>query len=409
MLPSGRLKVRKDFVLTNTAPSSRFGFFFAGAAFVAAVIAGATALNAAVLSGAAWGPRDLIAAATAAVLVILLVARSVAAVRRQGRQWIDTMRRHALPLVVVLLLVLWLFVYLAVDIFIPIRPGQGGVLWKRFGGGTVTERFYGEGLHLIPPWDTMYVYDLRYQQQSREFEVLSSDGLLYNVEVTVRYRLRQESLGLLHKCVGPNYVDTMLLPEVGAVTRLVTAQLRPDARYTSQRQASEADIRNRLRLEVAGCTPRQEESPDGASGTRRRGERRYFEASDVFIRRVVLPPKVAEAIEAKLAQRQQMLEYDYRLDKERKEAQRKAIEADGIKAFNDVVRQGISPTLLQWRGIDATLELAKSPNSKVVIIGSNEKGGLPLILGSLAAVEAPAPAASVPAAGSAGPLRRSGR
>ena len=152
------------------------------------------------------------------------------------------LRRHAVPLVVLALLMVWLMVYLAADIFISVMPGQGGVLWKRFGGGTVTGHVYGEGLHVIPPWDEMTVYDIRYQQQSREFEVLSSDGLLYNVEVTVRFRLREQLLGLLHKCVGPQFVDTMLLPEVGAVTRLVTAQLRPDELYTSQRQASEAAI-----------------------------------------------------------------------------------------------------------------------------------------------------------------------
>jgi regulator of protease activity HflC (stomatin/prohibitin superfamily) len=341
--------------------------------------------------GAAWETRDLVFAG--AIVAAGFLARVSGAVPWLQRFWqgqLVVFRRHALPLAVVVLLLLWLFVYLAMDIFISVKPGQGGVLWKRFGGGTVTDVVYGEGLHMIPPWDIMYIYDLRYQQQSKEFEVLSSDGLLYSVELTVRYRLRPELLGHFHKCVGPDYVDTMLLPEVGAVTRLVTAQLTPEELYTSKRQASEAEIATRLRLEVAGCAPRDEQNAGTAKGLARTG--RYFDASEVFIRRVVLPPKVAEAVESKLAQRQQMLEYDYRIDKERKEAQRKVIEAHGIQAFHEIVNQGMSSAMLQWHGIDAILELAKSPNSKVVLIGSNDKGGLPLLFGSLAAADSPASA-----------------
>jgi regulator of protease activity HflC (stomatin/prohibitin superfamily) len=251
----------------------------------------------------------------------------------------------------------------------------------------------------------MTIYELRYQQQSREFEVLSSDGLRYSVEVTVRYRLLEQWLGLLHKCVGPHYVDTMLLPEVGAVTRLVTAQLRPDELYTSQRQASEAAIRQHLRLEISSCAPRQggadanDDALMGVANPPRSGER-YFEASDVFIRRVVLPPRVAEAIEAKLVQRQQMLEYDYRVDRERKEAERKGIEAEGLRVYNETVSRGLSANVLHWHALQATLELAKSPNSKLLVMGSSDKGGLPLLLGSPAAWDPVVPApVGTPASG----------
>lgn len=366
-----------------------------GAARLAAAVLAVSAILVALafvqhpLPSEGWGLRESVIAGAVAVGCGVLAWLAAGAAKRRWAHLRDWMRRHVLALIVAALLLLWFVVYLAFDIFIAIKPGQGGVLWKRFGGGTVTERFYGEGLHVIPPWDEMYVYDLRVQQQSLEFEVLSVDGLLYTVEVSVRFRLRQDSLGFLHKCVGPNYVDTMLLPEVGAVTRLIIAQLKPDELYTSQRQASEAEIRVNLRLTIASCPPRQERDASTAVAAVPAGQR-YFEASDVFIRRVVLPLKVAEAIESKLAQRQQMLEYDYRIDKERKEAERKAIEANGIRTFNQAIARDVSPAVLQWRGIEATLELAKSPNSKVVIFGANEKGGLPLILGSLPAGPGPA-------------------
>jgi regulator of protease activity HflC (stomatin/prohibitin superfamily) len=112
----------------------------------------------------------------------------------------------------------------------------------------------------------------------------------------------------------------------------------------------------------------------------------------------VLPPRLAEAIETKLVQRQKTLEYDYRVDGERKEAERKAIEAEGIRVYNETVARGMSANVLQWHGLQATLELAKSPNSKLVVIGSSDKGGLPLMLGAPAAWAAPVPApASRPA------------
>lgn len=372
-------------------------FLFVGSALGAAAAGALVALATVFSPTGVWSTRDLAITGGAGVLGLGIVAYKAADMKRRGLRLLDAMRRNAVPLALLVLMALWLLVYLSTDIFVAIQPGQGGVLWKRFGGGTVTERVYGEGLHMIPPWDNMTVYDLRYQQQSGEFEVLSSDGLLYTVEVTVRFRLRPQSLGLLHKCVGPRFVDTMLLPEVGAVTRLVTAQLRPEELYTTQRQASEADIRKRLRLQVSSCASRSQpmdvadlsDAPEGATVDASAGER-YFEASEVFIRRVVLPPKVAEAIEAKLVQHQKMLEYEYRIDRERKEAQRKTIEAEGIRTYNELVARGMSPSVLQWHGVEATLELAKSPNSKVVVIGSTDKAGLPLILGTLQSQEATA-------------------
>lgn len=396
--------------------SSRDTFLLVGAAIASAAVAALLALASTLSGSGVWAPRDLAIAGTVLAVGLAVLAGSAAGLKRRGQRLLATLQHHAIPLVAMALLMLWLMVYLAADIFISIKPGHGGVLWKRFAGGTVTERVYGEGLHAIPPWDEMTIYELRYQQQSREFEVLSSDGLRYSVEVTVRYRLREQWLGLLHKCVGPHYVDTMLLPEVGAVTRLVTAQLRPDELYTSQRQASESAIRKQLRLEISSCAPRQggadanydatDDALIGVANPPRSGER-YFEASDVFIRRVVLPPRVAEAIEAKLVQRQQMLEYDYRVDRERKEAERKGIEAEGLRVYNETVSRGLSANVLHWHGLQATLELAKSPNSKLLVMGSGDKGGLPLLLGAPAAWDPAAPAPVGTAASGAQPAASS--
>jgi len=107
--------------------------------------------------------------------------------------------------------------------------------------------------------------------------------------------------------------------------------------------------------------------------------RRGFIIEQVMIRNVQLPARVKNAIEEKLEAEQQALRMRFILEKERQEAQRKAIEAQGISDFQSIVSQGISDQLLAWKGIEATQQLAHSSNAKIVIIG-NPKNGMPLIV-----------------------------
>jgi regulator of protease activity HflC (stomatin/prohibitin superfamily) len=109
-------------------------------------------------------------------------------------------------------------------------------------------------------------------------------------------------------------------------------------------------------------------------------EARFVSLDDVPIEAVTLPAKITEAIETKLVQQQAEASYVYRLSIATKEAERKRIESDGIKVYNDTVKSSLSPDVLAWHGILATEELAKSPNSKVIVIGAG-KNSLPLILG----------------------------
>ena len=109
-------------------------------------------------------------------------------------------------------------------------------------------------------------------------------------------------------------------------------------------------------------------------------EARFVSLDDVPIESITLPAKISEAIEAKMAQQQLEQEYVYRLSVAGKEADRKRIESEGIRVYNDTVNRSLNPSVLAWQGITATQELAKSPNSKVVVVGSG-KNGLPIILG----------------------------
>ena len=275
--------------------------------------------------------------------------------RRRLRAWL---RRHELLLITAVLFVVLAIVYLAPNIFIFIRAGERGVLWRRFGSGVVTDHYYREGTTIIWPWNTMTIYNTRIQVESRTFDALSSDGLTIQVETSVRYRPIKETLGLLHEHVGPNYVEVVLLPEVAAAVRAIIAGYRQDDLYT----------RDRLKLQQEILHYLQTQTDD-----------RWIKVDDVQVRSVVLPKHIQEAIESKLAAEQKAKEYVFILEAEAREAERKAIEARGIRAFQETVTAGISDAYLRWKGIDATLKLAESANAKVVVIGSGPNG-LPIIL-----------------------------
>ncbi len=243
-------------------------------------------------------------------------------------------------------------------IFITVDPGERGVLWLRFGGGTVVNRIYGEGLHVIWPFNKMYVYSIRKQKISDTIKVLTLNGLTIEVEYSVIYYPTIPLLPMLHQRVGPNYPKTIVFPEVRSVIRSVIGQNRPEDIYTTQKL-----IQSRV-----------------SDMSKARLESRFISLDYVPIERISLPKKISDAIESKLAQQQLEQEYEYRLAVAKKEATRKEIEANGLKNYNKVLSKSIDSKILQWQGIMATKELAKSDNSKVVVIGAGEEG-LPLILG----------------------------
>lgn len=293
-----------------------------------------------------------------------------------SRNWIALRHRLSVFSIFFFLLGLVLVAYFFDRIFINIYPGQAGVLWQRFHGGTDMEFIYNEGFHILPPWDKMYIYDTRIQQVPSEFAALSKDGLPIMFELSVRYLPDRTHLPLLHTTVGPDYVSKVVQPEVQAHLRKVVANYLPEEIYTSEGYL--------LQIIMQGAM--------GALAER------YILLDNLLIRKMALPQSISDAIERKLAQKQYVQEFDYRLQSEAKEAWRKAIEAEGIKRFQDIVKaSGFFDKYLQFRGIDATLALAKSDNSKVVVIGGGG-GNLPLIMNMDAAkaeTTAPAPAAPV--------------
>ena len=298
-------------------------------------------------------------------------------------------RAHFVGFATTFILVLFALVYLGDSIFITIPPGHGGALWLRFFGGSVPNVNYGEGTKVIFPWDRIYIYDLRVRQESQDFDVLTNEGLAITVNATLRFRINPGALGAINHYAGPNFVRTLVMPTVGASLRQVAAKHPLDEVYSTQRHAIERSVLASLRHSIDDLIPGEWD-----------GQPEII-IEDFWIRSVKLPPELRSAVEGKLVQRQLAEQYAFILQREDRERQRKIIEAQGIKAFQDIVSSGISENYLRWKGIDATLKLAESPNAKMVVIGAG-KEGMPLILGnwdsSGATTQAPpAPAAPAPA------------
>lgn len=267
--------------------------------------------------------------------------------------------RYAFPYVLAGLLTIALLLYLLwPSVFISVREGEGGVLYRRMFGGTVVDQVYGEGLHVIWPWDTMTIYNARVTTVNHEFDVLTTGGLPIHLRITTRYFPEYDMLGVLHKRVGPNYVNEVVIPQVESVLRKSIGQYHPEVIYTTQRGVLDDIIMQAL--EEAG--------------------QKFIRIDEVIIRSIELPEPIRQAIEAKLVQEQQMQAYTFRLEKEEKEAARKKIEAEGITTYQRIISSTLDDKLLRWQGVVATERLAASNNAKIVVIGSG-KDGLPLILG----------------------------
>ena len=245
------------------------------------------------------------------------------------------------------------------SMFYTIDPGEKGVLFKKFGGGLDKETIYGQGFHVIAPWNTLHVYDVKINETFEKMEVLSKNGLSIKIDLSFRYMPMEDKIGFLHDEIGRNYLERIIKPEIRSVTREVIGNYLPEELYSTKREAIEDEIENLTRDKV---------------------QTKYLTLDAILIRDVTLPLTLRNGIEKKLVQEQESLEYEFKIDKARKEAERKEIEANGIAKFQQIVNRTITPQLLKWKGVEATQEISKSPNSKVIVIGNGD-GDLPIILG----------------------------
>ena len=242
------------------------------------------------------------------------------------------------------------------QLFTVIPAGHVGVI-DVF--GIVSNRILPPGINLVNPLARIQQYTIQTKEHKESMQVLSREGLTIGMELSVLYRLNPDSSAQVYKTIaGGDYENIVLIPQFRSISRSVAASFQASALYSTEREALGAAIIRELALTVAGRGIIIEATP---------------------LRNVSLPPQLTEAIEQKQRADQESQRMEFILTKEKQEADRKRIEGQGIADFQRIVTAGISEQLLRWKGIEATLKIAESNNSKVIIIGSG-KDGLPIIL-----------------------------
>ena len=310
--------------------------------------------------------------------------RDTPPVKRRRGIWWRFVERH-LPMVVTYLMVGTLVgVILAPFCVVTVPSGYVGVLWKRFGGGTVLNPnlLKNEGMRITLPWNQVFLYDLRLQSATQTYNAISRDGISLTASINIRFRLKRDSVPQLHQSIGPNYVNSLIAPEIGNRTREVMAGYTAEEIYSTKRAEIQDKIRERAEAMlgekmVVGGESQEEE----ANAPYKVPLYAMLNLIDTLILGIELPTAVVSAINRKIEQYYISEEYKFRVAREIRESERKKIEAEGIAEFQRIVSQGISDSYLRWRGIEATLQLAQSNNSKIVIIGAGQNG-MPIILGN---------------------------
>jgi regulator of protease activity HflC (stomatin/prohibitin superfamily) len=254
--------------------------------------------------------------------------------------------------------VLFVFVLVAVLLYASIAyvpPGHVGVLTLF---GRTTGDVLPEGTHLVNPFKMNNKMSVRTQELKETASVPSNEGLIVTLDTSLLFRLSAEKAPEVFRTIGPRYLQVVVEPNLRSAVRSVTASHSANALYTGGREEVAHQIQKELERQLA---------PRG------------IQVETILLRDIQLPPMLKSSIEAKQQAEQEALRMNFVLQKEKQEAERKRIEAQGIADFQRIVAQGISQQLLTWKGIEATEKIAASPNAKVVVIGSG-RSGLPLIL-----------------------------
>jgi prohibitin 1 len=241
----------------------------------------------------------------------------------------------------------------------PLRTVPAGHVGVKDFFGSVSAGALSPGIHLVVPLTRVVRMSVQTQEMKEVAEVPSKEGLILNLETSLLYQLDPAKAADIYKTVGPNYAGTIVEPQFRSAIREITASYEAKALYSAERERIAGEI---------------------FSLFRRLASDRGIVVHQVLLRKIGLPPVVANAIQEKLRREQEAEQMKFVLQKEQQEAERKRIEAQGIADFQRIVAQGISAQLLEWKGIEATEKLASSSNTKIVVIG-NTKTGLPIILG----------------------------
>lgn len=264
------------------------------------------------------------------------------------------------PAIILGIVVLVIVLIMSGSMFYTIKPGERAVIFRKFSDGLDKANIIEPGFQVVAPWNDLLIYNVLEQQKEETMDVLDKSGLSVSVDVSVRFHPVYSRIGYLHETFGKEYITQLVVPEVRSSVRKVMGRYTAEEIYSTKRNQVESEIINETKEILTSNS---------------------IEMRALLIRSINLPTEIKQAIESKLTQEQEALAYQFKLDKEKSEAERKRIAAEGESRANNIINNSLSDKLLKMRGIEATISLANSANAKVVVIGSG-KDGLPLILGN---------------------------
>ncbi len=268
------------------------------------------------------------------------------------------MKTKLSPVLIIGAVVLVIILLFSKSMFVKIQATERGVIFRQFTGGLDKDNVYSPGFEVVAPWNDMHIFNVAEQTSEETMDVLDKSGLSVNIDVTVRFNPVYNKIGYLFENFRMDYVNLLVIPEVRSTVRQVAGRYTAEEIYSTKR----SEVEQAIILEAG-----------------EKLKENNVDMKALLIRSIALPVDIKRAIELKLTQEQESLAYKFKLEKETSEAERKRIQAEGEAVANKIINNSLTNELLKMRGIEATLELSKSPNSKTVIIGS-AKDGLPLIL-----------------------------
>ncbi|MEP0984995.1 prohibitin family protein [Ekhidna sp.] len=268
--------------------------------------------------------------------------------------------RKYLPFIIVGIIAFVVLLSAFNRIFYRIEASERAVLFRSLSGTLEKDNIIGPGWNVKAPWNDIYVYEVSESKIEETMDVLDKNGLSISVDVTVRFHPKYDAIGTIQENFRGDYIQRLVIPEARSTVRQVMGRYTAEEIYSTKRPEVEAAIKEETRMVL------------GSPGNE-------VEMKSLLIRSIKLPEQIKTAIENKLKQEQEALAYEFRLDREKSEAERKRIAAEGEAAANKIINSSLTDELLKMRGIEATMNIANSPNSKVIVIGGAD-GGLPLIL-----------------------------
>ena len=252
------------------------------------------------------------------------------------------------PIIWVLLLLALIAPFFAQRSFYTIASGHSGVIFHLFGGGVSTTETLEEGLHVQWPWDEITLYETRGQIFEYTGNVRTASGLQISLSLAVRFTIDASKLGYLHKEIGPNFRHVVIEPYLISLMREESGLYTEEEIYFSKRIELQEMVKEKLRSVLKIY---------------------YLNVDQLSIFKIALPDKVRSAIEDKLSEQQKFFNYAHKLKIAQQDIEKRRLEAQGIKEYNTILNRSLNDSFLTWKGIEATLELAKTTNKKVIVIG----------------------------------------